>query len=413
MDNKQRIAVIGSGISGLTCYHYLNQKYDTHLFEKEARLGGHTFSVNLPEPDHEIFVDLGFMVFNNKTYPILSKMLAELNVKYAKTQMSFSVQDSLSKLEYNGHTFFSLFNKSNFLRKDFYIMLKEVLRFNRIAKDYITKVSDKQDTVATFLQTNQFSELFVNAYFKPMVSSIWSTCTHNLDAFPIYFLFTFMQNHGLLNIFNRPQWYQITNGAKHYIDAICNKKSNIYLNQDIKAVYPDNEKVKVETNKDVYEFDKVILATHADTSLKLLTRPTDKQTALLQAFPYANNTVTLHTDSSLMPKHKSAWASWNFLQYHDKQCTLTYYLNLLQNLPCNKNYFVSVNLSDRIDVSKIIFSTMLSHPQFSRQSIDAQKQFQEINKGNILFCGAYWRNGFHEDGAFSAVQVCKQLGVAV
>ncbi len=414
-----KVAIIGSGISGLTAAYLLNKKHDVTVFEANDYIGGHTHTHEIDQNNKTWQVDSGFIVYNEKTYPNFIKLLEKLKVKAQKTQMGFSVKAPSKNLEYSGGSLNTLFaQRLNFFRPSFLVMLTDILRFNRIAVSAFDSVEESM-TIGEFLKTHSFSSHFMDNYIIPMGAAIWSTAAKKTTAIPAIFYIRFFKNHGLLQIFNRPQWFVIKGGSKAYIQKIIEDfKEKILLSSPVKQVSRDSAGVKVYCEKDQepQRFDKVIFATHSDQALALLKDPSEKEKSILGALPYQKNTAILHTDASLMPKNKLTWSSWNYLlnEDQDKPVTLTYNMNILQALDAKPEFLVTLNSNGKIDPSKIIKKVEYHHPLFTVDGISAQKEKKQISgANNTFYCGAYWGNGFHEDGVNSALDVCKSFGEAL
>lgn len=406
-----KIAIIGSGISGLTTAYYTNMNYDIQVFEAESWIGGHTHTVKIDG----LNIDTGFIVFNDRTYPNFQKLMDKLGVKYRPTEMSFAVRNDNWNLEYNGNNLNSLFaDRKNLFRPKFYKLLSDILRFNKTVKsgNYNPNL-----TLGQFIQENQFSEWFSHGYILPMGSAIWSMGIKEMLDFPLEFFAKFFINHGLLEITNRPQWFTIEGGSCQYIEPLTkNFKDKILTNTKVQKVKRNNGKVQLVVDQEELEFDKVIFACHSDQALALLESPSLLEQEIIGSIKYSNNEVILHNDISLLPKRKLSYASWNYLitNKSDNQATLTYDMNILQGLKSPKRYCVTLNSTELINKSKILASYNYSHPVYSRESVKAQQRFSEVSgHNNTYYCGAYWKNGFHEDGVASALRVCEQLGVKV
>ncbi len=406
----KNIAIVGTGISGLTCGYYLNKSHEVTLFEQADYIGGHTHTVEVDNGE-KAAIDTGFIVFNDRTYPNFIKLIKELKVDYQPTEMSFSVRNDAINLEYNGHSLPTLFaQRSNVFRPKYLKMLVEIMRFNRdVLKE---KDNDNGRTIGDYLQHNNYSALFRDNYLLPMISAIWSIGLESCYDFPLQFFARFFANHGLLDITNRPQWYTIKGGSSKYIDPITRGiKDKINLNTPVKKINSLETGVELETADQTYHFDEVILACHGDQALAMLANPNDNEKNILKKFKFANNHVVLHTDIGQLPKRTKAWASWNYRMIDAAQelTTLTYNMNILQRLKLNNIYLVSLNQD--IEKKFILREFSYAHPVYTRDMLEAQSQWQAISgKRNIHYCGAYWYNGFHEDGVRSGLRVCKMLG---
>ncbi len=412
-----KIAIIGSGISGLTAAYLLNKKHDVTVFEANDYVGGHTHTHEIDHNNKSWRVDSGFIVYNENTYPNFIKLLEQLKVEAQKTSMGFSVKAPSKNLEYSGGSLNTLFaQRLNLFKPSFLVMLKDILRFNRIAARSLDSV-EETITMGKFLHAHNFSSYFIDNYIIPMGAAIWSTAAKKTTEMPAAFYIRFFKNHGLLQIFNRPQWFVIKGGSKNYVQKIIvGFKEKILLSSPVKEVLRDSAGVKIycEKNQEPQRFDKVIFATHSDQALALLRDPSDNEASILGALPYQKNTAILHTDVSLMPKNKLSWSSWNYLlnEDQDKPVTLTYNMNILQSLDAKPDFLVTLNSTNKIDPTKIIKKVEYDHPLFTVDGIGAQKKKKQINGvNNTFYCGAYWGNGFHEDGVNSALDVCELFGV--
>lgn len=409
----KRIAVIGSGISGLVSANLLSKKYDVTVFEANNYIGGHTHTVDVEFANQKYAIDTGFIVFNQKTYPDFCKLLSVLDVSAQPGEMSFSFRSDGLRLEYNGNRLNTLFaDRKNLFNPSFYKMLADVARFNRLAKTYLLQ-SNNEMSVEEFIQRHKFSSLFTHAYFLPMAAAIWSVSPAEIYVTSARFVFQFFANHGLLEVVNRPPWYVIKGGSRSYIAPLTQAfRDKIVLQAEVKNIRAEQEQVILQVNNEDIHFDAVVIATHSDQALKMLARPTTVATEILSAIGYKDNEVVLHTDSSVLPKNKLAWASWNYLDTQNNNFGLTYYMNRLQNIDASVDFLVSVNLTHLIQPEKIIEKFSYAHPSFTPAAIKAQQRYAEINgKQNIYYCGAYWGYGFHEDGVKSAIAACAALDV--
>jgi len=408
----KRIAIIGSGISGLTTGKILSQKHEVTLFEANHYLGGHTHTLDVDLQGHQYPVDTGFMVFNKETYPNFSRLIDQLGIPIRKTEMSFSYHSDTQDFEYNGHTLNTLFaDRRHLFKPDFYRFVKEILRFNREAKKFIVNEA-KKITMKEFV--HDYHPLFIKTYLEPIIAAIWSKNKKAALECPAHFILNFFNRHGLLNIINRPQWYVICGGAREYIPYfIENFKNAIHLNTKIEKIQRTPDAVILSTHDYQYSFDAVVLATHSDQALHLLDAPTEEERTILGEIPYTKNEVILHTDANVMPKRPLAWASWNYFDIGSDHATLTYYMNRLQGLEAPGNLLLSMNMTHKIAPEKILHRLSYSHPSFSEATLMAQAKLRDINgKNNTFFCGAYCGFGFHEDGVNSALEVCRLLGMS-
>ncbi|MGY8781628.1 MAG: NAD(P)/FAD-dependent oxidoreductase [Fidelibacterota bacterium] len=411
-----KIAIIGSGISGLTAAYLLNKQHKITLFEKNDYIGGHTHTHDITIGEQTFSVDSGFIVYNEKTYPNFIKLLDILNVERQKTTMGFSVKSDVKNLEYAGNSLKSVFaQKRNYFRPSFLRMLADIIRFNKKAKTDLS--ISPEITLGQYLNQGSFSQSFINHYIIPMGAAIWSTTGELMMDMPALFFIKFFNNHGLLQTKDRSGWWVIKDGSKEYVKKIIESfKKRIRVKSEIKAIKRAVGKIIItHTAKDEEEiFDAVVIGTHSNQALKLLADPSDKEREILGAIPYQTNSALLHTDTSILPKNKLAWASWNYYLDQDKKnpVMLTYNMNILQRLVSDETFCVTLNGSDYIDQNKIIKVLNYEHPLFTHESIKAQSRKNEISGvNNTYYCGAYWRNGFHEDGVISALDVCRNFGI--
>jgi len=412
-----KIAVIGSGISGLSAAHFLSKKYKVDLFEKDNHFGGHSFTVDIfeNETNKTVSVDLGFIVFNKVNYPNLLKFFENLNINYEKSNMSFAVSVKNSNIEYSGTGLSGIFaNKSNFFNLNFLKMIKEIISFYKQAEKLDgTKFYDK--TLGDFLKLNNFSNYFINFHILPMVAAIWSMPADLAEKMPMNLFLNFFRNHGLFKIKNRPQWYTVTGRSKVYVEKVLQTISGkCFKNHPIKSVYRKKNNVRLYYGKsdEYFDYDKVIFATHADDTLKLIKNPTETEKSVLNNFQYKKNVAFLHTDEKLMPDNKKVWSSWNSIldkKNMNKNC-VTYWLNTLQNLKTKKNYFLTLNPYLLLDDHKIIKKINFTHPFYNLRAIEAQKKLEKLQgENNSWFCGSYFGYGFHEDGIKSAINIVNQV----
>ena len=422
---RQRVAVIGSGIAGLSAAHHLNNHVDLSLFEAGSYFGGHTHTVDVTLPSVQGAVthgvDTGFLVYNQRTYPGLIGLFESLNIRTAASDMSFSVQahwdDTGKVLEWNGANLNSVFaQRSNLLRPRFWGLLKDIMRFNQLATDLAK--SAQADALAQplqhFLDEHRFGTAFRQGYLLPMLGCIWSCPTTQMLQFPVATMVHFCDNHGLLQVNNRPPWFTVAGGAKHYVQAITQPISDKRLNTPVLGIARDDQGVQVRTAVGVERFDQVVLATHADQSLALLERPSTDEKALLGAIRFQANRAVLHTDTRVMPKRRLAWAAWNYqrtqLISESARVCLHYWLNRLQPLPFTQDVIVSLNPATPIDPATILGSYDYDHPVFDLPAIAAQKEFPRLQgQHRTWYAGAWMRYGFHEDGYQAGLAVSKDL----
>jgi uncharacterized protein len=407
-----KIAIVGAGISGLVAAHRLRSQHEITLFESASKPGGHTNTVRV-ELDREVqHIDTGFIVFNEWTYPNFIQLLAELGVESQPTVMGFSVSDETSGLEYAGQSLNSLFaQRRNLLSPHFYRMLADILRFNR---ESLRKSDDEIPsslTVGEFLRIGRYSKEFAEKHLLPMGSAIWSCPIGTFEKFPIRFILEFYRNHGLLRLWNRPIWRVVKGGSQKYVDALTAPfRDRIRLNSPVTAIVRRSDRVGVAIrSQETQWFDHVVFACHSDQALRILgEQATPLEREVLNKFPYGASTAVLHTDVSLLPRCKRAWASWNYrLSAHrNSQASVTYNMNLLQGIRSRNTFCVTLNDASRIDPKRILGEWVYHHPIFTVERDAAQARHRELLTANrTSFCGAYWRNGFHEDGVVSALAV--------
>ena len=412
-----KIAVIGSGISGLSAAHFLSKKYKVDLFEKNDHFGGHSHTVEVsPNNSQEkISMDLGFIVFNKKNYPNLVNLFEKLEVSYEKSNMSFSVSVKNSNIEYSGSGISGLFaNRYNVFNLNFIKMIKEIFSFYKTA-DKIRKESIINQTLGEFLKSKKMSSYFINFHIIPMVSAIWSMPTNLAYEMPMLSFINFFQNHGLFKIKNRPQWYTVSGRSKIYVKKILETINGEYFkNYKISNVLRSKNGVRLYygSANEYFEYDKVVFAIHANEVLELINDPTENEKKILKNFQYKKNIAYLHEDDRLMPNSKNVWSSWNSILDKDdiKKSCITYWLNKLQNLKTSKDYFLTLNPIISIEDNKIIKKVEFTHPFYDIKTINAQKYLSELQGvNNSYFCGSYFGYGFHEDGLNSGIEVSNKL----
>jgi len=412
-----KIAVIGSGISGLSAAHFLSKKYKVDLFEKNDHFGGHSYTAEVSSRDFSetISVDLGFIVFNKINYPNLVNLFEKLQVGYEKSNMSFSVSIKHSNIEYSGSGFKGLFaNKYNIFNLDFIKMVKEIFDFYKMA-DKIKKENFEDETLGEFLKSRKMSNYFIKYHIIPMVSAIWSMPTDLAYEMPMSLFINFFQNHGLFKIKNRPQWYTVSGRSKTYVKKILETLNGEYFkNYKIKNVLRNKNGVRLYygSSNEYFEYNKVVFAVHANEILELIKDPTENEKKILKNFQYKKNIGYLHNDECLMPNKKNVWSSWNFIldKNDEKKNCITYWLNKLQNLKTKKSYFLTLNPFIPIEDSKIIKKIEFTHPFYDLKMINAQKYLSELQGvNNTYFCGSYFGYGFHEDGLNSGIEVSNKL----
>lgn len=415
--DTRRIAIIGSGIAGLTCAHVLGDRVEAVLYESDDRLGGHANTVDVDDPDGSaLAIDTGFIVHNRRNYPNFCRLLDELDIDTQPSEMSFSVTDRERNLTYratNPSTIFA--DRRNLGRPAMWRMLADIVRFWRASHRLLDDADENLDLpLGGFVARHGFSEAFVEWHLRPMISSIWSADPAGVDDTSAVTLLQFLDNHGLLGLGDRPQWRTIVGGSRSYVEAIERRfDGKIRTDTPVRSVRRRPDGVEVVTDTGRESFDHVILACHTDQSLRLLADPTPTERAVLGNIGYLPNQATLHTDTSVLSPRRRAWASWNYeVDRAANEPRLTYDLTTLQQLPGRHRYLVSLNLDDRIDPSSVIRRISYAHPILDRSAVHAQRRLPEINGvDGVSFCGAWARHGFHEDGMASALDVCERLGV--
>jgi len=411
-----KIAVIGSGISGLSSAYYLSKKHKVDLFEKQDRFGGHSYTLDVKLNEKEkVAVDAGFMVFNKITYPNLINFFKENDIEIEKSDMSFSVSVKGTNIEYCGKGLNGIFsNRGNLLNLKFIKMFFEIINFYKRCEKLNSNNIEKI-TLGEYLTKIGKSKYFIDYHIIPMVSAIWSMPPFEASQMPLTFFLSFFKNHGLFKLKDRPQWYTVTNRSKTYVDKILSKVSGEYFkNYEINKIIRDNNGVKVYygSENEFFNYDKVVLASHADESLKIISDITNKEREILSNFKYKPNKAVIHSDENLMPLNKNAWCSWNSSLNPDnkEQSSVTYWLNQLQNLKTDKNIFLTINPFVEIASDKIYHKIDFTHPYYDEKALQNQSNLKTIqNKNNTLFAGSYFGYGFHEDGIKSSIEMLKTL----
>ncbi|HKK23307.1 MAG TPA: FAD-dependent oxidoreductase [Pseudohaliea sp.] len=409
------IAVIGSGISGLACAHYLSNRHQVEVFEAERHIGGHTATVDVQLGTRRYAIDTGFIVFNDWTYPNFIALLHQLGVSSRPTTMGFSVHDEGSGLEYCGNGLRGLFaQRRNLVSPRFLAMVRDILRFNREAVEDLDsgRVNDTT-TLGEYLDARRYGEAFRRQYLVAMASAIWSADCDSVLDFPLQFFLRFFRNHGLLSVRERPQWHVIEGGSREYLRPLCQRfEDRIHTGCAITAITRQPDRVTLTlAGGGERHFDQVVIATHSDQALAMLADPSSEERAVLGALPYQENDVVLHTDARLLPENRSTWSSWNYrLGVDEQRAVVTYNMNILQGLDAPETFCVTLNNTSAINPHKILGRFSYAHPVFSLAGIEAQARWGDINgQRRTWYCGAYWHNGFHEDGVVSALRVADAI----
>jgi len=413
----EKIAIIGTGIAGMGCGHFLHEKYELTFFEEQDYVGGHTNTVTIEEDGKPIYIDTGFMVFNEQTYPHLCQLFKEIKAPVKKTDMSFSVQYLPAKLEYSGSNMNHLFaQRRNIFNPSFLKMLMQINRFNKESVNILDQPQYADYSIDRYIQEFGYSQDMLWKYLIPMSSAVWSTPMKDILDFPAVALIRFFKNHGFLGLDTQHQWFTLHNGSQAYRELlIAPFRDKIQLNKKVGIVERlEDGGVKVlATDGTGGTFDKVIMACHADQAYQMIRKKTADEERLLSKFKYQANKAVLHTDRKLMPQKKLAWSSWNY-RVEEKNGELVpstiYWMNKLQQVSDKKDYFVSINPSDQLDPSTILKEINYEHPLFDIAAMQAQDELHLLNAaGPVYYCGSYFKYGFHEDAYASAVELCKLI----
>lgn len=414
-----KIAIVGTGISGMVAAYLLHRDHEITVFEAADYIGGHTNTIDVGVAGQTYSVDTGFIVFNDWTYPNFMKLLGRLGVETQASDMSFSVKCERTGLEYNGTSLNTLFaQRQNLFRPSFYRMIRDILRFNREAVSLLDQ-HEPGPSLGKYLESHRYSKEFVDQYIVPMGAAIWSASHDNMWEFPTRYLVQFFKNHGMLSVDNRPQWRVITGGSRSYADKLVAPfRPRIILNSPVESISRSPGFVEIRASLQRREdralrFDHVIIATHSDQALAMLADPSPKEKEILGAIHYQENEVVLHTDPSMLPHRRLAWAAWNYhlLPIQPNRAVVTYHMNRLQRLAAPVELCVTLNHTNAIEPARILRRFTYHHPIYSSDAVAAQRRHGEINGINrTSYCGAYWGFGFHEDGVKSALAVCKPFG---
>jgi len=411
-----KIAVVGTGVSGLVASWLLQREHDVTVFEARDRIGGHTNTVSVDLDGSRYAVDTGFIVHNDRTYPNLRRIFRELGVQTKPTHMSFSIRDDASGIEYSSRSI--LAQRRNLLNRRVLRMTRDILRFNWDAGRLLGE-RDESTTLEELLSAKGYSRSFIDLYIVPMGASIWSTDPERMMGFPAHTFIRFLINHGLTSLFDRPQWYVVRGGSRDYVERMtASFADRIRLSSPVEHIRRDERGVEIAARGGRPErFDRVVIASHSDQALRMLDDPSDAEREVLGSMQYQENDAVLHTDTSLLPRTSRAWASWNYLipNRPEDKVVVSYDMNALQGIEgCSERFCVSLNAGDRIDPDRVLYRTTYAHPLYTAESVAAQQRIDEVSgPRNTYYCGAYWRYGFHEDGVVSALAVAKKLGITL
>jgi predicted NAD/FAD-binding protein len=411
-----RLAIVGSGISGLICAHVLGPHHDVVLYEADSRFGGHSHTVMVAEGSKTHAIDTGFIVHNDRNYPNLVRLFAELGMETVNSEMSFAVTDRPTGFTYRATNLNTIFaDRKNVLRPTMWRMLADIVRFYRDANKYLDDPTLPEMSIGRFCEEKGYSNAFLQLHLVPMGAAVWSASPQTFDEFPARSLFYFLSNHGLLGVRDRPQWKTLAGGSRTYVEKILDLfEGESLTGTPVESIKRGQDVVTVSAGGQTRQFDHVVLACHSDQALRMLERASDAESSVLGAITYQPNTATLHTDTQLLSPKRSAWAAWNYegLSDTDLVAPITYDLTNLQRLDTETHYLVSLNSLDRIDPSKVISSFEYAHPVFDAPAIQAQGRWAEISgTDRTHYCGAYWSYGFHEDGIQSGLKVCDSIGI--
>ncbi|MDH5581821.1 MAG: FAD-dependent oxidoreductase [Bdellovibrionales bacterium] len=407
----KRCAIIGTGIAGMSCAYFLKDTFDVTVFEKNNYVGGHTNTIDVHDGEKTCPMDTGFMVFNEKTYPNLIKLFEKLKVDYVDTDMSFSVRNEDINLEFNGSSVNGLFSqRRNILNYHFLKMIKDILKFNNESIEVLNRSDYERITIGDYINQLGLGDYFFKNFLVPMSSAVWSTPMNKIKDFPAKSLIRFFHNHGFVGVNTQLQWKTVVGGSRQYRDKITEQfKDKIKVSHPVDKIIQKENLVEVISQGQKFEFDKVIVASHADEALKMLENPLPFQEEVLSKFSYQENIAIVHTDEKVMPNLKKNWSSWNFLIKADEAYTV-YYMNRLQNVSDKMNFFININGEKFIDKDKVIRKMTYHHPVFDVDAVRAQEKLDELNKDtNLHFTGSYYRYGFHEDALLSSVNLCSSI----
>ncbi len=411
-----KIAIVGTGISGLLAAHLLHREHEITVYEAASRVGGHTNTVRIDYEDESHWIDTGFIVFNDRNYPGFEALLEELGVASQPSHMSFSVSDGRGEFEYAG-TPLGLFSRpAHLLSPSFLGMLCDWRRFNREARALIG-MNGTAPSLGLWLEEKGFSKHFIERLIVPQASAVWSADPEQMWSFPASFMAEFFDNHGMFSLRDRPRWRTVAGGSVRYVEAItATWRDRIRLRAPVRSIERLGDRVRIEADGcESEDFDEVVIATHSDQALGMLADPSEAEREILSAIPYQRNEAVLHTDASLLPRRRTAWSSWNFhlSEQPAQHSTVTYWMNNLQSLRSKHQFLVTLNRGEEIDPEKVLRRFSYDHPVYTAEGVRAQDRYEEI--GGVRrthYCGAYWGWGFHEDGVRSAIRACEQIPAA-
>ncbi len=411
-----RIAIVGTGVSGLVAAHLLHREHEIAVYEAAARVGGHSNTIRVDDAKGTHWVDTGFIVFNDRNYPSFERLLAELGVETQPSHMSFSVSDGRGKFEYAGTPLGLFARPAHLLSPSFLGMLSDWRRFNREARALVG-VNGTAPSLGIWLQQKGFSKHFVERLIVPQASAVWSADPEQMWSFPASFMAEFFENHGMFSLRDRPRWRTVSGGSIRYLEAIAAPwRDRVRLRAPVRRIERLGSGVRIEADGcESEEFDEVVVATHSDQALAMLADPSEAEREILGAIPYQRNEAVLHTDASLLPRRRAAWSSWNFhlTERPAQRTTVTYWMNNLQRLRSERQLLLTLNRGEEIDPERVLHRISYDHPVYTAEGVRAQAQHGEISGvRSTHYCGAYWGWGFHEDGVVSAQRVCKRIAAA-
>jgi predicted NAD/FAD-binding protein len=413
-----KIAIIGTGISGLVAAHHLHRNHEITVYEAADRIGGHTHTVTVPEPGgHEQAIDTGFIVFNDRNYPNFEALLGELGVASRSSHMSFSVADGRGRFEFSGTPWGLFARPAHLLSPSFLRMLRDWRRFNRLAPGLIG-MNGTAPSLGAWLEREGFSRQFIDRLIVPQASAVWSADPDQMWAFPASFLAEFFDNHGMYSLRDRPRWRTVEGGSRSYVEAITALwRDRVRTGAPVRRVERLPDEVRIEADGcETESFDRVVIAAHSDQALAMLADPSEAEREVLGAIPYQRNEAVLHTDAGLMPRRRAAWSSWNFHLSEEPpgRTTVTYWMNNLQRLDARRRYFLTLNREEAIDPGKVLRRFAYDHPVYTAAGVAAQHRRAEVSGvRRTHYCGAWWGWGFHEDGVLSGLRACEEIGAPV